>query len=179
MILLAAHDLDMQDGFWSAFKNDVQGVQIVPGDASKHDADSYVLECDSFGFIKEGLFDPLIDKFGWKTESISQLCGRSEMPVGTVKEVPGLLGKTVFITPVVRVFGDMQKNSVAPYLATKAILQNFTGKTIVLPGIGTRHFGANHYAVARQMRQAIEDVRNEWSPVSHNDAVQKHLELIS
>lgn len=178
MIYLAAHNADMYDGFWMAFKSDFPGVEIVRGDVGDVEADCYVFECDAFGHVYEQIMNPLVERFGWNSELRAIKTCERELPVGSCKEIPTQIGKSLIVTPIIRVFGDMARTSVDAYVATKSVMQTVGNRSVVFPGFGVKFLGADFYRIPRQMRRAIEDVREDWTPVSSQDAIEHHMELL-
>lgn len=197
-LVLAARESSLAKAWCDAF-NGIDAVEIYEGSILDVDCDAIVSPANSFGFMDGGI-DLLYSRhFGWQVQNdlrqaIFQrhrgelLIGQAEI-VATGAEVPAFL----IAAPTMRVPMILGRDSINPFLATRAALQLVrygefpTGPhagtllssrlaTIAFPGMGTGVGRVPVEICARQMRTAYDEVMAERStmPQSWAEASENH-----
>jgi O-acetyl-ADP-ribose deacetylase (regulator of RNase III) len=163
---------------WQEFCGKMDEVTIIHGsvvDDTKWDA--FVSPANSFGFMNGGVDLAYSEHYGWdiqrRLQIIIQRDHYGELLVGDCiwlgtgdKKVPFM-----FSAPTMRVPVQLEKETVNPYLATRAVLMCYQSmlvdknkiKSIAFPGMGTGIGGVDPRLCAKQMHLAIERVRNGYA----------------
>lgn len=186
---------------WQKFCGDLPQVTVYHGSILEVDCDAVVSPANSFGFMDGGI-DLLYSRyFGWgvqkRLQALIQARHNNELLVGAAEivstEHPRI--QYVIAAPTMRV-PMILKDTVNPYLATKAVLLlvkngtfpegphqgqpiNQIVKKIAFPGLGTGVGQVPPNVCARQVRQAIEEVLlgNYTYPATWHEAQNRHQQL--
>ncbi|MGJ4855763.1 macro domain-containing protein [Labrys sp. La1] len=184
---------------WAAAFEDVDAVEVHQGSIFDVECDAIVSPANSFGFMDGGIDLMYSRHFGWQVQdqlrrAIFQrhhgelLVGQAEI-VETSAPAPAFL----IAAPTMRVPMVLGKDSINPYLATRAVLLlaqhghfpmgPLAGaplsthlKTIAFPGMGTGVGRVPVEICARQMRVAYDEVMSEKRsmPGSWAEASERH-----
>lgn len=181
--------------YWSEEFKNYKNVIVHKGDFFSLPTDCVVSPANSFGFMDGGLDAYITNKLGNKVQLALQdkinkyfngelLVGQAVIVYTHNDEIPNVIS-----APTMRVPMILPKDTINPYLATKAILNcvinnnNLFSKinTITIPGLGTGVGRVDYAMCARQMRIAYEDIFvNEIKfPNSWRSAQLKHMDLYS
>lgn len=197
-ITLVAREDSLARAWLDAFEG-ANAVEVHRGSILDVDCDAVVSPSNSFGFMDGGIDLAYSRHFGWQVQdrlrsAIFQrhhgelLVGQAEI-VETTASVPAYL----IAAPTMRVPMALGRDSINPYLATRAVLLlaryghfpmgPFAGapiaehlKAIAFPGMGTGVGRVPVEICARQMRAAYEEVMgmNRAMPQSWAEASEKH-----
>ena len=188
---LKIHLVGYDDELYSAFKEhcgNLSNVFVHKGNILQLEVDAVVSPANSYGFMDGGIDLFYTLRFGPGLQKnlqnlIKVLPYEGELLVGQAIGLRTNDPKIPFMisAPTMRVPLILDKDTINPYLATKAALmvcKNFYPTEIVsiaFPGMGTGVGKVNPHTCAKQMKQAILDVRQpSVFPVSWLEAAQKH-----
>lgn len=160
------------------------GVTIQVADLSAITADVIVSPANSFGFMDGGFDWALRRLLGFSIEDrvrdAVRGCAMRELVVGDARlvETGHKRIKYIIVAPTMRVPMVLPKDTVNPYLATKAAIAcaRYSGiQSLAIPGMGTGVGGMSPAVCARQMKAAILEVHglghgpeNQWeAQVAH------------
>lgn len=167
-IILSDVNINMIQAWRKIFDSDSSlDVEIYPGSIFDLSVDALVSPANSYGFMDGGL-DGLISLFfGWKVQEHLQKIIESkhdgELLVGLAEIIPtnNLSIPYVISAPTMRVPMKLAKDSVNPYLATRATLREIKKvdyiKSVVFPGLGTGVGDIDYDICAKQMHKAIRE----------------------
>jgi len=197
-IALVARDNSLAKAWADAFKGTIE-VEVHRGSILNVEYDAIVSPANSFGFMDGGIDLVYSRHFGWQVQdrlrsAIVQrhhgelLVGQAEI-VETGVSIPAYL----IAAPTMRVPMALGKDSINPYLATRAVLLlaryghlpsgPLSGiplsallKAIAFPGMGTGVGRVPAEICARQMRAAYDEVMSmkRAMPQSWAEASEKH-----
>ncbi len=179
-ITLAATDRQLADAWETAFRG-VEAVNVHRGSIFEVACDALVSPANSFGFMDGGIDALYSERFGWQLQTRLRrliydkhhgelLVGNAEI-VETGSAAPGYM----IAAPTMRVPMVLDRHTVNPYLATRAVLllvrdgsfstgvfrgEPILGRvnSIAFPGMGTGVGRVPAAVCARQMRVAVDEV---------------------
>jgi O-acetyl-ADP-ribose deacetylase (regulator of RNase III) len=179
---------------WQEFCGTMPDVTIIHGSIlDDTNWDAFVSPANSFGFMNGGVDLAYSEHYGWDIQRrLQEIIKRDyfgELPVGNCiwlgtgdKKVPYM-----FSAPTMRVPIRLEKETVNPYLATRAVMLCYQRmlvdrgkiKSIAFPGMGTGIGGVDPRLCAKQMKIAIERVRNghEFPKKLRDETVDQYLNL--
>jgi O-acetyl-ADP-ribose deacetylase (regulator of RNase III) len=197
-LILAATDPKLADA-WAKECGDLAGVRVHRGSIFEVECDAVVSPANSYGFMDGGIDAPYVARFGAGVQDRVRLAilnrHHGELLVGAADIVEtGHARPPYLITaPTMRVPMVLAKDTVNPYLATRAVLLlvrhgvfsegPHAGQliaehilTIAFPGMGTGVGRVPPAIAARQMRSAIEDSLGDRYrlPTSWAEASERH-----
>ena len=177
-----------------AFQNiedelDGDNIEAIDGDILLVETDALVSPANSFGFMDGGIDMAYSLFYGWDVQHVLQEIIREnhegELFVGqaAIVALPDVGTATNLISaPTMRVPTVLPKDTINPYLATRAALRLAVQSkmdSIAFPGMGTGCGRVSAKVAERQMLQAIIDVRsNVRFPVTLQRAIESHINLI-
>lgn len=201
-IILAAVDAPLADA-WEQFCGELDCVTVHRGSILDVPCDAVVSPANSFGFMDGGIDARYSQRFGWQVQKRLQTLIRDkhhgELLVGAAEIVDTDDSRIPFViaAPTMRV-PMILKDSVAPYLAARAVLlliRNGTFsagpligerisdavKSVAFPGLGTGVGRVSPDTCAGQVRAAMEDVvlGNRSFPSTWADAQERHQRLFT
>lgn len=200
-LILCAMDDDLLSA-WQQECGALPGVEIHAGSIFERAADALVSPANSFGFMDGGIDLAISEQLGWQVQDrLRALLARDydgELLVGQAVLVPTDAADfpLLIAAPTMRMPAVLPRDTVNPYLATRAVLRLVQHDTwvvdgqelalrglirsVAFPGMGTGIGGVSAQACARQMRQAITDVllHPRPPPADWDDATDRHLRLL-
>lgn len=197
-IALAARENSLAKA-WSAVFAGLDDVEIYQGSIFDIECDAVVSPANSFGFMDGGI-DLLYSRhFGWQVQDHLRKAifqrHHGELLVGQAEIVETGVPTPAFLiaAPTMRVPMVLGKDSINPYLATRAVFLlarhghfrqgPLAGaplsahlKTIAFPGMGTGVGRVPAETCARQMRAAYDDVMGGKCPIPQSwaEASERH-----
>jgi O-acetyl-ADP-ribose deacetylase (regulator of RNase III) len=199
-IILSAVEKELVNA-WQTFCGDLPNVEIYHGSILDLSVDAIVSPANSYGFMDGGIDLLYSHRFGWQVQAKLQKLIKEkhhgELLIGQadIVETDNLQIPFVISAPTMRV-PMILKDSVNPYLATRAVLllikhgTFFDGtfkdepinkyvQSVAFSGLATGIGRIGFNTCAKQMQKAIEDVvlEKQAFPLSWVDASAKHQEL--
>ncbi len=197
-IILAARETSLADA-WQEACGHFDSVQVHRGSILDLACDALVSPANSFGFMDGGIDALYTERFG------SDLQLRLRRQILDFHHGELLIGQAVIVetgkaeqpyviaAPTMRVPLELDKNTINPYLAMRAVLllvkhgtflvganagQKISDKiqTVAFPGLGTGVGRMSAAICARQMRAALDDILlNKFKmPKSWAEASERH-----
>jgi O-acetyl-ADP-ribose deacetylase (regulator of RNase III) len=197
-IILSARDAELEKA-WRDHCGDLENVNVHAGSILDVGCDAVVSPANSFCFMDGGIDALYTQRFGCQVQDrlrrkiLEQHHG--ELIVGNAEIVETGDASIPFLiaAPTMRVPMVLERNTVNPYLAARAVLLlvrharftegKFAGSeiagvvnTIAFPGLGTGVGRVGFHTCARQVRAAIEEVLlDRFSmPCSWAEASERH-----
>src|SRR5688572_3750948 len=186
---------------YEQFCGDLDFITIHRGSILTISCDAVISPANSFGFMDGGIDMVYSQYFGWivqqRLQSLIKKYHNGELLIGNAEIVETDKPHIPFViaAPTMRVPMTL-KNSVNPYLATRAVLLlikqgifkegNFINESIskyvtsiAIPGLGTGVGGIGPNTCAKQVRAAIDDILldKHQFPLTWADAQEKHQKL--
>lgn len=163
---------------WKEFCGDMDDVTIIHGSILENPSwDAFVSPANSFGFMNGGVDLAYSEHYGWDLQkNLQELIAEEhygELMVGDCISVPTKNDEVPFMfsAPTMRTPVILPKDTLNPYLATRAVLichqQMFDKskvKGIAFPGMGTGVGRVEPRLCAKQMKLAIENIREGVEP---------------
>jgi O-acetyl-ADP-ribose deacetylase (regulator of RNase III) len=196
--ILAATEAPLADAWHKAFK-DVENVRIHIGSIFDVIADALVSPANSFGFMDGGIDALYSQAFGWDLQLrlrraiLNRHHGELLVGAAEIVETGGDRHPYLIAAPTMRVPMILDRNTVNPFLATRAALLLVTHgnfhdgmlegadvrdhvRTVAFPGMGTGVGQVPAKICARQMRAAFDQVlrREKKMPSSWAEASENH-----
>jgi len=179
---------------WRVEFKDTHDVDIIEGDYFSVESDVMVSPANSFGFMDGGLDKLISEKLGWHIqEKVQKFIHENENYTGELLVGDSFVVPTederweyLMIAPTMRVPMILPKNTINPYLTSKAIFSSFIPmvthigiETINIPGLGTGVGKVPAKICARQMKMAYDEVwqDNPFIPKSWAEAQTHHKRL--
>ncbi|MCP5097927.1 MAG: Appr-1-p processing protein [Chloroflexi bacterium] len=180
---------------WRHAFQEYSDVEIYHGSIFDVQCDAIVSPANSFGFMDGGIDMAISRHFGWHVQERVQATIKTkhhgELLVGTADIVATDDSQIPYViaAPTMRVPMKLQKNSVAIFLATRAVLLlikygSFSEDKLIsekvnrvaIPGMGTGVGKFSPETCAKQMKQAVDDVIMDryTFPTSWSDAQKRH-----
>ncbi|MEZ4336572.1 MAG: macro domain-containing protein [Sandaracinaceae bacterium] len=194
-IVLTALDAPLADA-WQAACGDLDFVEVHRGSIFDVRADTLVSPANSFGFMDGGIDMLYSRRFGWGLQERLQAAIKDrhhgELLVGQAEIVPTEGDPAWLIAaPTMRVPMILGRETVAPYLAARAVLLlvkhgerdgapvGSRVRRVAFPGLGTGIGRVPPEVCARQVRAAIDEVVLGITafPRGWDDAQERHVRL--
>lgn len=197
-VALVAREDELAKAWADAFEN-VNSVEIRSGSILDVECDAIVSPANSFGFMDGGIDLLYARHFGWQVQDDLRRVifqrHHGELLVGQAEIVETGVSTPAFLiaAPTMRVPMILGKDSINPYLATRAVLllakhgQFSAGRlagtplsarleTIAFPGMGTGVGRVSAEICARQMRAAYDEVMGKQRPMPQSwaEASENH-----
>ncbi len=199
-IILSDLKLQVVEAWQHAFQG-YSDIEIYHGSIFDVQCDAIVSPANSFGFMDGGIDMAISRHFGWhvqeRVQEIIKTRHHGELLVGTADIAATDDSKIPYViaAPTMRVPMRLKSNSIAIYLATRAVLLlvkygvfsdgmihrddtsiSLAVQRVAIPGMGTGVGKFSPQTCATQMKQAVDDViLEEYTyPTSWADAQKRH-----